>query len=484
MIYAIVVLATFLAYAQAGCDNACSGHGTCGQNGICQCYDNWGLGLAQYSGDCSQRICPYEIAFVDSPYLESTYRKGLDHAKGTYDYAQPGVAYTSAADDDTIEIGNFNPSRNMGNANGGEPYTNVARHRYAECSGRGLCNRDNGECECFPGYEGKGCQRTSCPNDCSGHGRCAYIEKMPFETTAMAFAPWNQDWSFLSQDAHTFTYRGWDRHKTRGCICDPEYGDVDCSKRMCPYGTDIMDQRNNLNKQGQYEVQTILFEAKGTNADAGSIASLAQQTFALTFKSQLNETFTTNPIVFDASTGVGLHDFILDVEQALESLPNRVIDDVKVNAAIMKISSNVNTLRLNITFSGEHVQGPQNLLTVRAYSCGDGCTPKITGLTLEPNRQAVSVGFVNKWGLAINTGTWYDSLKGTTNYPGVVLPPSNQAGVTSDSDPRQNQNIGYAMSDFNSYECGRRGKCDYSTGICGCFAGYTGISCGTITALV
>jgi len=296
----------------------------------------------------------------------------------------------------------------------------------------------------------------------------------------MAFAPVSLDWSFLSQDAHTFTYRGWDRHKTRGCICDPEYGDVDCSKRMCPYGTDIMDQRNNLNKQGQYEVQTILFQDFDANADRGTLGDLALSTFALTFKSQLNETFTTNPIVFDATGGAELHDFILDVEQALESLPNRVIDDVKVHAAIMRkgTQGTVNTLRLNITFSGEHVQGPQNLLTVRAYSCGDGCTPKLSGLTLEPNKQAVSVGFVNRFGLQVNTGTWYNTLKGTTNVTGATVT------TASSNDPRMNQNVGYAMSDFNSYECGRRGKCDYSTGICGCFAGYTGISCGTITALV
>jgi len=300
----------------------------------------------------------------------------------------------------------------------------------------------------------------------------------------MAFAAVSLDWSFLSQDAHTFTNRGWDRHKTRGCICDPEYGDIDCSKRMCPYGTDIMDQRNNLNKQGQYEVQTILFQARGSTADVGSINGFTTETFALTFKSQLNETFTTNPIVFHVSTGDNLHDFVLDVEQALESLPNRVIDDVKVNAAILKTTVSatdyVNILRLNITFSGEHVQGPQNLLTVRAYKCGDGCTPKLTGLQLEPNRQAVSVGFVNRWGttIAVNGGTWYDSLKGTMNIPGGA------SYTLSSSNPRDNNNVGLAMSDFNSYECGRRGKCDYSTGICGCFAGYTGISCGTITALV
>merc|ERR1712072_734947 len=42
----------------------------------------------------------------------------------------------------------------------------------AECSDQGLCDRATGLCSCFPGYSGSSCQRTVCPDDCSGHGTC------------------------------------------------------------------------------------------------------------------------------------------------------------------------------------------------------------------------------------------------------------------------------------------------------------------------
>lgn len=367
MIASIIVLSSILSAVSAGCDNSCSGHGVCGPNGVCDCYDNWGMGLSHDSGDCSERICPYEFAWVDTPN----------------------------------SVGSF--------------------HKYAECSNRGICNRDSGECDCFPGYEGKGCQRTSCPNDCSGHGRCAYIEDMPYSSVANDY----YDGYFSHQDAATFNYYQWDKAKTRGCICDPEYGDVDCSKRMCQYGTDIMDQRLNVAAAAKYQVQKIFF-----NADFNDLDRIEEQTFALTFKSQLNETFTTVPIKFykDDPTS-NFHEFILDIQQALQMLPNRVIDKVEVRGE----TDGIGSVHVNITFVGEHTQGPQNLLTVRSILCGDGCTPKTTGLELYAKTQNITE---------------------------------------------------VELSDFNSFECGRRGKCDYESGQCTCFAGYTGLACGTITALV
>jgi len=51
-------------------------------------------------------------------------------------------------------------------------------HYYMECSNRGVCDRKAGTCKCFPGYDGTSCQRTVCPNDCSGHGTCEKVSEL------------------------------------------------------------------------------------------------------------------------------------------------------------------------------------------------------------------------------------------------------------------------------------------------------------------
>lgn len=376
MLTKIFLSLAFLATVKAGCDNQCSGHGTCDVRSICTCYDNWGVGLSHDSGDCSQRICPYEFAWVDTP----------------------------------DKIG--------------------SHHKYAECANKGICNRDTGECECFPGYEGKSCGRTTCPNDCSGHGLCKYIEDLSFATTPFDYLVSNSDNEYRRQSAKTFTYYKWDKHMTRGCVCDPEYGDVDCSKRMCPYGTDVMDIRNDMTSTGKYQVQHLHFFRQF------ALTAAETRTFALTFKSKLNETFTTIPIVYaDGISGTSsIHTFMRSVENALESLPNQVIDDVKVAGSFNNVgNSGYYNTYINITFTGANVQGPQNLITVKAYSCTDGCTPYLSGIELMP--------YVH-----------------------------NVTQITA--------------SDYNSYECGRRGRCDYTTGLCQCHTGYTGAACNIITALV
>lgn len=398
--FKIILILALIAGASAACDNQCSGHGTCMTDDVCSCYDNWGVGLSHDSGDCSERICPFELAWVDTP----------------------------------DKTGAF--------------------HKYAECAGRGICDRGTGECACFDGYEGKGCQRTSCPNDCSGHGTCEYIEDMAFAAT------WND---YTNQgfrtDAKTFEFNKWDSGKTRGCVCDAQFGDVDCSKRMCAYGNDVLDVRDNLLVTTKYQKQEIRFVSNDgtvTPPASSGIFSMTGQTFALTFKSRLNETFTTIPINFDASD---LADFVNDIQLALLNLPNRVIDGVTVQAEKGLTSAKYgpdnnytsagdadgfgsatvsrNMLTVTVTFTGEAVQGPQHLLAVEDYECSIGCTPKITGIDVQHRLN------------------------------------HQQSNITE-----------VVLADYNSYECGRRGKCDYATGLCACFTGYSGENCNALTTLV
>ena len=373
MIARLILILSIIASVNARCDNACSGHGTCNIKSLCECYDNFGMGENKDHGDCSDRICPYDVSFADKP------DKSGNH------------------------------------------------HKYAECSDAGICNRATGECACYSGYEGPACQRISCPNSCSGHGVCVLLEDLTYEIVGSG------DYNF--QDPKVVgRYDGWDKSKFGACVCDPEYGDIDCSKRLCPYGADVMDVRNDLDKAQKYQVQQFTLIQDHSLSGALNMDGLS---FALTFTSKIGQQFTTVPITIYTAAGEdedfkrNFDEFLESIETALEELPNDVIDDVKVQGSH---NGNGNIITINVTFVGNTVQGNQHLLGVVAYKCLDGCTPKITGLPLQPGLNETIKELVS--------------------------------------------------ADYTSYECGRRGKCDYTSGLCNCYAGYTGVSCGTITALV
>lgn len=84
----------------AQCAHKCSNHGICNNLGQCECHANY------RGGDCSRKICPTGTAFSDS-----------------------ASSINSA-------------------------------HAAQECSGRGICNEEKGQCECMQGFTGIACERS------------------------------------------------------------------------------------------------------------------------------------------------------------------------------------------------------------------------------------------------------------------------------------------------------------------------------------
>lgn len=60
----ILVLISLLGcahYVNSECANACNGHGKCTSYDMCICNRNW------QASDCSERVCMFGLAHVDTP---------------------------------------------------------------------------------------------------------------------------------------------------------------------------------------------------------------------------------------------------------------------------------------------------------------------------------------------------------------------------------------------------------------------------------
>lgn len=166
----LLTLITLLISVLAYCPNGCNGQGTCGSNDKCTCYLRAdATSDPAYTGaDCSLKTCP----------------------KG-----KSWVSVATAAD---------------------------TAHPSVECSNKGMCDRTIGECVCYFGYEGKACERSGCPNDCTGRGLC------------------QTNTQFAVDAANGLYTTPWDNGKILGCKCDTGYRGPDCSLLECPSGTDVM----------------------------------------------------------------------------------------------------------------------------------------------------------------------------------------------------------------------------------------------------
>jgi len=184
----LAVLAT-LYTAEAYCPNGCSGHGTCGANDKCTCYT----------------------------------KKDDNAASGSISSTDPGLTYITGDDVDFAWTGHDCSLRTcpFREAWASVPTSDNGGHERAECSNKGECDRKTGLCKCFDNYEGDACERTVCPNDCSGRGICVTAKQLAAEASKTYQTPW-------------------DAVKQQGCICDVGSRGPDCSLRECPSDNDPM----------------------------------------------------------------------------------------------------------------------------------------------------------------------------------------------------------------------------------------------------
>jgi len=269
-----------------GTDGACSGHGECSALDKCICHSNFqGVG-------CSERVCPFSVGWsaVHGDPVKRLYNtRGMGDSGSTARRADP-------------------------------------THGYTECGGRGVCDRTSGECQCDIGFEGRGCSRMSCPNACSDHGTCKYINRM--------------NPSMLS----------WDKTMTQQCKCDPGYTGHDCSERMCPLGDDPMKRNSNDSHWfTKYRVKHVT--AYGDNDE-----------FYFTFTDMYGHVWPTRTIKPKTMTES-------QIEEAFQSLPMNVVPKAKVT---------VTSTHFDIQFT--EGAGPASAIEAVVASCQThGCQPVSAG---------------------------------------------------------------------------------------------------------
>jgi hypothetical protein len=405
-----LTLFAIVAVAAATCPNACSGNGVCGANDKCSCYQNW------QGPDCGARTCTFALAWADT-------------ADGT----------------------------------------NQA-HYYAECANKGTCDRKTGECKCFDGYEGKGCRRSTCPESCSGHGTCEFIDELAVDFEDRRAGP-----GYDKKAANTFAvsnavtdsdntrvingylYQLWDAQKIQGCKCDLGYSGPDCSSRIAPKGDDPL-----TTVKSQHSVQML------SMAQGGAISGSSTATFFMIYYDQYGGVWRTDSILVGDDEDVNA----ARIQEALRQLPNQVLEDIVVTKRTVGTTA----------YCTRAEDGMQHIPSAEGHGTENSCASQGNlASNTAGNRVDVDIAFADKPG---QTGVQFlfelvTSAQGDGSYPvsaGWTTTASNIYEMY-----RAEDNGDDVVSELA--ECSDRGL-DNGEGECECFDGFRGLACEEQEALV
>jgi len=227
-------------------------------------------------------------------------------------------------------------------------------HEYAECSNKGLCDRNTGMCECLPGYDGAACNRASCPSArtsthnpnpstegqltsnlqglvtkghksaftgrpnhtpmvglCSGHGTCESIADMAEEDGDNRYALWDHD-------------------VTMACKCDPGYGGPDCNERQCLRNIDPLYTDD---ATARVTHTAVRFETTNPSVLSGE--------YALVFYDTHGEDYITDPLPLDGTGVIDGVDHCDYVVAAFKALPNGVVPDIECTQTVIDTNRGV-----------------------------------------------------------------------------------------------------------------------------------------------
>jgi len=295
-----LVAASIANSVNAECANACNGHGKCTAYDMCICNRNW------QGNDCNQRVCQFGLAHVDTPKGDLDMSGDITGPNHPIVDNHPVYPYGTTEQFPQMEDTDLRPLSNSG-------------HYYMECSNKGSCSRQTGECQCFDGYDGAACERASCPgfpNSCSGHGTCKTISQ-------------------LAAADYGNVYKLWDRDSTMGCDCDSGYYGADCSLRDCKHGVDplYLDDASTA-KVGIYDFGVL---TTGTAfSDGMSASGDGNGEWAIRFFDSFGEDWLTTAIPAWATC--------LQVKAALEGLPNEAVPATSIECTQTTYTTTQNAL--------------------------------------------------------------------------------------------------------------------------------------------